>query len=423
MERYPISAIGFQNFFDPNELILEKVRFEYKGTKYKGRGVLKWEPEKGFQIMSFVECDGPPKQPRVIGGYQLIRESDRRTIRLKLIGSRGWSIAPKVKMVDRVDICFEGRLLDKLDSVIFSRPVEQKQNKYLGSSLYYGIDRNLILTDSVKEEIKLQDFLYREFSMKGIVLDEPEYQTATGMRIKDVYFALYWELAKSHWTRTLAWKWPEAVADSLAILTGRTVQLICREVNRGNRIYAEMVRQHKITNLGIFSPLKQTYPLDKARFARLIEFFAMNSPEASVCRNMFYQMAEATRQKSFQATELLLATILEAALRTLQEKPYKSGKKRRRRLDLKQALEKFRSRYLTEKWLSWCDKACKVQKCLRHRNAHPDWLFVEGNPKSDKWREKALKDMIFLSRFYGFMMLALSGEKDIEPEFLVKPFR
>ncbi len=59
----------------------------------------------------------------------------------------------------------------------------------------------------------------------------------------------------------------------------------------------------------------------------------------------------------------------------------------------------------------------KAHTYLRDRNAHPDWLFKQGGALSKEETEKALDNMIFLSRFYGYMILTLAGFKNLEPKF------
>ncbi len=54
---------------------------------------------------------------------------------------------------------------------------------------------------------------------------------------------------------------------------------------------------------------------------------------------------------------------------------------------------------------------------MRHRNAHPDFLLKKGGYLSEEYREKSVDDMIYLSRFYGYMILAMAGFQDLEPQF------
>jgi hypothetical protein len=383
---------------------------------------LTWNPDKGFHLESFVTRYGPPIPSESFGGFRMIRKSDRRTIKMKPRGYRGWVVAQNVNLFERWDVRFQDRLQIDIDSVLFSNQGEYKHDSYIGTSLYYGIEENVLFPDIVKEEIILGDFRSVQQTRKGISLDEPNYQIVRGLQIREKYLMLHWSLDKARYKRLHSWIWPQAAADALSILTGRSVQLVCREVNRNSRVYVEMRRPKKITNLGILSPLPESYPLDKNRFARMVEFFTKESDSlnAMVCRNIYYQILEARRQKSWQACELLLSTILEAAFRTLQKRPFRPGGKG---LDIKQSLREFRKKHLADQWIPCCEKTYEVQDRLRNRNAHPDWLYAEGDPLSDKRKSESLEDMIFLSRFYGYMILALSGEKGLEPNFPKKPFR
>jgi hypothetical protein len=74
--------------------------------------------------------------------------------------------------------------------------------------------------------------------------------------------------------------------------------------------------------------------------------------------------------------------------------------------------------YLTREWKESCERAVEVRNKLRHRNAHPDWLFEEGRRRSETQTTELLVDISFLSRFYGYMILALAGFENLKPEFL-----
>jgi antitoxin ParD1/3/4 len=59
----------------------------------------------------------------------------------------------------------------------------------------------------------------------------------------------------------------------------------------------------------------------------------------------------------------------------------------------------------------------KAHTYLRDRNAHPDWLFSQGGSLSEAEQVQSLDSMILLSRFYGYMILALAGFKNLDPIF------
>jgi len=421
MERYPILSAGVHDFFMEQEFVLDNICFEYLGGMYKGKGVLTWNPDKGFHLESFVTRYGPPLPSESFGGPKLIRKIDFKTIRMKSKKDKSWIIAPNVPLFGRLDLRLEGRLSTNINSVIFSRPSEILSKKYTGRGLYYGIPKNILFPDTVEKKVTLGDWSLKEKAKNGIIFNESKYGRLIGRRIKDEYLELNWELDITHWKRSHSWIWPQAAADALSILLGNSAQLICREVNRGARVYVEMKHRKSIVSLGILSLFEANYPFNKIRFIRLIDFLIKNSTEAIVCRHIINQMFEAASQKSWQATELLLTSILEATLRTLQGKPFKLNKKKGTGIHIKQSLDKFCKKYKADKLEPFSEKANNVFRRMRHRNAHPDWLYFEVDPTSDKWKSQSFKDMMFLSRFYGYMILYLSGQRDFTPKFSKGP--
>jgi uncharacterized membrane protein len=132
-------------------------------------------------------------------------------------------------------------------------------------------------------------------------------------------------------------------------------------------------------------------------------------------------MADASRQNTTQGKELLLATILEAIFRTINQRPFKVGDyypAKKRQADML----KFRIEFLSDKWIDSCSKALELHEKLRHRNAHPDWLTSDDGALSKTRLQESYADMIYLSRFYGYMILAMAGFKDLEPWFPVARF-
>jgi hypothetical protein len=198
-------------------------------------------------------------------------------------------------------------------------------------------------------------------------------------------------------------------------LTGAGICLLQKTVYRGAQKITE-VRVHQDTRpLGHYLRLTNDPTVDTASFVRLTEFFLKGGRAQLVCRNVLGQMEEAARQQTWQATELLVSTILEAALKTLDGRPFKQGDDSWK---IKPSLFAFRDRYLSREWSNACEKAIKVHFVLRNRNAHPDWLYQEGQPRSEIQKMDVLRDISFLSRFYGYMILALAGFENLRPEFL-----
>jgi len=211
----------------------------------------------------------------------------------------------------------------------------------------------------------------------------------------------------------------ESAKDAFSILYGQAVSLLQREVYRASKKYIEVRKREEPVSLSFLSPFEKDLGLNKANFVKLTEFLAQINREKSdsfhpnICRNIFRQMVEARVQKNSQTRELLLSTILEAALRTIYNKPFVSEGT----YCVEQGIKLFRDNYLSREWKEACKDAIAAHKRLRHRNAHPDWLFSKGGALSHQKSEEALDDMIFLSRFYGYMILALSKFEGLTPNF------
>ena len=169
--------------------------------------------------------------------------------------------------------------------------------------------------------------------------------------------------------------------------------------------------------MGLLSPFGESN-FDKQAFIHLTDFFVRDSSKADICRRIFWQLVEAYNQQSRQAQELLLSTILEASLRSIDRCPSISRNKQHKSWDVSHGLNKFFNTYLkSNEWESINKKVIKEHCYLRDRNAHPDWLFSQFGSLSEEEQSKSLDSMIFLSRFYGYMILALAGFEDLRPDF------
>jgi hypothetical protein len=162
--------------------------------------------------------------------------------------------------------------------------------------------------------------------------------------------------------------------------------------------------------------------IPKELVTHLAFFLSETSRNEYVIRKMFQQIVDASKQSSEAGHALLLSTVLEASLRTLYNIPFVPGRlSREDPFKAKKILGNFQVDYLSgehdEKWKKKIEEIIESYERLRHRYAHPDWVVSEGGMLSDTRMEQAINDMITLSRFYGYMILSLSGLKDLEPKF------
>lgn len=404
------------DYFREARYLLDSVQFDYLRGRYRGRGTLTWNPDQGCHIEAFVERHGRPLPQQIeLGKTRILKPSDFRTFRMTS-WQFGKAIALNVPLEDRLDL-LHNHLSINVSSVVFSAPFSRsiKLSKWSGSALF-EIKESVVFPDSVERETRINGHhLEQGKARAGLLWEDDQGQRIVGRMVDKTHLELHWNLSPELWSRIQSWRWPKAAGDALSILLGQTVRLLQREAFFGNHRRCEMNMRLRCESLGVLSPFYGSNErLDKETFIKLTEFFLSNDQHAHVCRNIFAQLSEASRQKTRQATELLLSTTLEAALRTINQHAFKEHDKSWK---IYAGMEQFRKRFLSDSWKQSCDKALQAYRRLRHRNAHPDWLFSQGGSLSSEEMEKSLDDMIFLSRFYGYMILTLAGFKDIEPKF------
>jgi hypothetical protein len=373
-----------------------------------------WNPDEGFHIEAFLDREGPPLPKEIpLGKVGIPRKRGFCSIRM-MPTVFDWAIAPKVRLTDRHDVLVHKRLSINLSRVIFSSSWRNNNGLNWCGSALYETKRHLAFPDGVDTEVRINNQKVESKSeASGIWYENKQNQRIIGRLIEDRYLELHWAFSKPLWSKTDSWQWSEAAQYALSIFFGETVWLLQREVRRGAKRYIEVRKRESLNSLS-FSLFDNQRMLDKKVFIQLTEFLVRNKPHATICRNIFTQMLEASRQQTWQATELLLSTILEAALRSVDGHPFRPNDNSWK---VGKSLTQFFENYLSDKWTPLRSAVMKAHTYLRDRNAHPDWLFSQGGYLSEEEMEKSLDAMIFLSRFYGYMILALAGFKELEPRF------
>jgi hypothetical protein len=307
----------------------------------------------------------------------------------------------------------------KLERVIFAK--HRKNSKYSGSALYEVSDIRA-LSDVLQSDFRINDQNFQSCrNSSGLSYTDEKGLAVMGRLIDNKYIDLRCSLPSDHQYRTYSWRYLESAKDAFSILYGQAVSLLQREVYRASTKYIEIRKREEPVSLNFLSPFGKELGLDKIKFIKLTEFLAQINKEKSdtfppdICRNIFRQMVEARVQKNSQTRELLLSTILEAALRNIDNRPFQA--KKDKSWNVGKSLEQFFNKYLSDQWMPLHTEVMKAHTYLRDRNAHPDWLFKQGGALSKEETEKALDNMIFLSRFYGYMILTIAGFKNLEPKF------
>lgn len=383
------------------EIALSSINFGYKGGSYRGRGILRWQPEKGFEICAFVERNGPPLPPTTEFKSVSFEDRSQTTIWMRTIN--GPAALIPVVLRNRLDLEHEDRLQATVSRVMFvSRSPSSTQGKYHGGAIF-AFKHAPILPSGVVTETRIEGEKVRSNFEYGIRYESPGFSL----------YASYEEKTRlvCHWTfdnalsKHRSWRYSEGLKDAFSMLSGQTVVALQREVYRSHKHFKEVSKQEDIQDLGYLWPLGRDRIINLSRLLHLANFFSQDSSEADVARKIFNQVAEASRQDTKSATELLTASLLEAALRTLYGYPFKRKDKS---FSIGRTMKQFRKDYLGDDWEAICNQVLGSWGRLRDKNAHPDWLTSLGGGLSLQKRSEDFDDLVRLGYFYGIMVLALA---------------
>jgi hypothetical protein len=392
---------------------VEQVCLYYRGARYAGKGVLTWDWETGHHLESYLERYGPPlPEVREYGRAHVLTDADAVPVRLRLSHGRK-ALIRGILIRDEMSLIEKKHLSCTMSHLLFIEHMGTGLVPWSGDILL-ETDGCVILPDTVRRSLSVDGHPGQEAVSRGGLRYLHSDQWLRCFTTDDGCIEVSYRLIPRFWSRAEAWRFSEAVAIALSILSGRTLRLVERSLWRGCTRFIERRKKEPVVNLGYLS-FFPNYPLPgKERIVNLIGFLASSSTEAHVCRRILLQTADAIRQTTTQGQVLMCATILEAAVRTLGKHAYVP---KDTSWDVQESVTRFRQKYLTEEWSSSCDRAVRVFRRMRNRYAHPDWLVNDESAPLRARSEESFDDLVFLSWFYGYMILALAGDHDIKPVF------
>jgi hypothetical protein len=419
------------DYSKPAKLVLDSLWFTYGADHFKGSGFMEWNPTDGFHIDALLDKSfAPVNRFKTLGQIIINDKKDAFTIRLKVRGL-GSAIAPDVFPLDqKMSVVPDNHLSINPPRVIFFIRLEYEPQRetWSGSALLLTRQK-LEFPDSLKLETSLAGKMIESQFWTGLAHEGSGDFSLSGRPLDNNNFELSWSLSKALWTKTHAWKFGEAARRALSIIFAQTIWIANETSTRGNHEIWHFRRKAEVESLrSKFQPLididssgPRQRDFNKKAFLRLVAFFTKGGDRAEVCWNIFRQMADASRQNTPQGGELLLSTILDAIFNTINNRPFIPGG-HYGRADRKRDMANFQKKFLTAKWDVACRKALELQARLRHRNAHPDWLKTPYGVLYKEELRESTENVIFVSRFYGYMILALAGFKDLEPLFPIVQF-
>jgi hypothetical protein len=391
--------------------VLEEASFTYLDGLYRGPGLLTWDPEKGFHLEAFVARSGKPLPTHFkLGEVRLATRKDRTSVRMRI--KRGGRALAFVVLTDRWDLVMQDRLSCALGAVRFmTRLPEAARNakRWFGSA-QFQVGKSVLWPDTLTRTVQLDGQPWSEsFERSGL-----KYETTAisvhGLE-EERRLQVQWSMHKGSHRRADAWRWASAFGNALAIELGRSVRLLERQVLAIRTEHSEWMPTGKVVSLFPFQPFEGDL-VEKSRLFALTDLFMSDTREALICRKLFDQMVRAKEQARWDDTELILSTALEGALRSLDGAPSSD-----RSWKIAGSLAGFRKKYLSRRWKAACKQVLAAFKHLRHSTAHPDWSLDKMALPAEVERSRSFKDLLLLSRFYGYMILALAGVPDLQPVF------
>ncbi len=407
-------------YFTPCQYSIHKLWFYSQSIRYEGSGFMEWKSESGFRLIAKIEASHLPLNEVSL---PLLAVPKMYNIRMLLSDGRK-AYAPSVDSITEVDIT-KGIVSITVQRVLFWDVVNDLDatDAWSGRALI-ETPTKLILPDVLNTEGHLGSH-HISASIRALEHSDAN-QSVLGQSLGERYIELTWRLEPHVWTRAMSGRYAEAFQDALSLVAGEVMQLRYQRMRRRNRIIKEMRANYPTGHINFTLKCFSERLLDKQKILRLTRFLAVKSKERDICVNILHQTFAASEQYTSQATELLSATILEAILRSLYEQPFSENENNRTStFSLEGRLKHFRDQYLSgsvaqgRAWKAVTKKIIDAQRRLRDRNAHPDWLTSQGGSYSEEKMVKATDDLILISRFYGYMILALAGFEDLEPVFPV----
>lgn len=406
------------NLNKSSDIEIESVSFYLKGNKFEGGGILEWNPKYGFKLNADVKTkDVITDNKENFGTENFI---PKKQFHLKINNNwKAYSSSIFFSEWHKLSILVSGKISISFDNLIFfsDDSILQNSRSVIGKC-YLRIEDYTIFQDTISDE----DMLFKEnvsinTNNRGLKIESDEIKIIAYYNKQDI-FELNWQVSESDYTNKAHWNISKAMRDTLSICLGQSITLIRRDIYRKNKTIIELLKEREIVNLGLLSPFLQDTYFNKELFIKIFRALIKNDKKSTIILNLFYQISDCRHIRNFNLWEFIMSTSLEATLRTYYEKPFKKSKKEDEFNNIEPFFKKFRIEFFNDEynkeWKKIFNNVNKIFNELRHINAHPDWInppiFFSTDNKQERYNL-----LVYLSKFYGYIILALIGYKNIKP--------
>ncbi len=405
--------LSLSNIFEKSSLMLSRVQLDSNGVTYSGPAMANWDPDEGFRLQGVLNQVAGVRPKTITCGHAIFSDKCEGAIRI----AYGNFERAAFFHGGMDSYCFNLHTSNSLD-VTLSGLVSVKQKKetmsQCGHMVYEG-KLPIILPDMVTRKETIRDKVIREGFSRGMDYHENGFGFVIHNNDDDKYH-LRWSIPPRIMNNKNCARYPYAVVQAWKFFSNSSAEPMYSNVHDGRRIIKYVQKRQKSIRLGRYELIPFGKAISGADLLKLSLFFHENGPRAHVARNIMLQCFEASRARTWHATMFLIGSVLEAAMRTIYSIPFEHSK-RRRDFCMNSCLIDFKDTYLGGNWDSAIDNICKAYKCIRHRSAHPDWLKTGVGSLTKEMQAETHNDLILMSRFYGYMILAMAGFKNLNPDF------
>lgn len=394
------------SYAEPNELFVRDGQFDYEGARYHGNGWMRWNPETGARINLSADRVRPAPQGLVTHGMHTgwLRPEHYTTIRMTISGF-DWVLAPHVGLVDRLDMLFGSYLSVDAKRLVWRDSWPSGRSSALSGHVTLAFHERTGLFTPLRETAYVGDRKVLERHSAGeSILAEVDGVEIFGRLDAKHRARIGWTASDSTIVRKSSWAFGYALRAALSLCAGCSASVLERQVARAGRTYRELQSYREPSRLvGLEWFLPGAGPTSTECLTLALAFLS-NPKLQRMSWGVFSQLLDSYNQRSWGSSELLVALILEGILRTLDNRPFVSGKK----YELQEPLMRLRQSFFPSITKKDCRRALEAQKRLRHHNAHPDWLSTEGRLTYQSLTQSS-DDMAYLSRFYGRVIFEVAG--------------
>ena len=389
----------------PVDRYVDRVQIPCVGGRYVGNGWLRWQPGR-LVLDAGVVAEGSPQRARSPRGMGVLGPEHFAIVRMRGGGFERM-IAPCVVVSGHPELDREGRFSAHLRCLIVHDALVMSEKGFRSGSTLIATASGNLLFDPLVAETRLGDHVIESrHDNLGAIVADLDGVSVTGRALNDERIEISWSLPSGAWRLDEAWHFSDSLKLALRMIRGQSVEtlqreLVCRSGTR-TEINAQPGSMNTFTDSRWFN---DPFGFSSEDFLGMAVFFSRNGSIARTCRALLDTLFAAEDQRTLDAKFFMFPSAFEGLIRTLENRPYATGKPFRISDEL---VEKVRTTHFADISPASTKEAAAAFRRLRHRAAHPDWVATDKH-WSDARINEAFDDIAFLSKFYGQVLFSMVG--------------